>query len=285
MLKHDWFVPTNVAIAMTNRHGGVSAPPYDSLNLGLHVGDSALLVQANRDLLAKQLALPAAPIWLEQVHGTRVVHLESVSLGRSPIAAKLAESDPVLSPNSQSTAASSEASSLNALISAESSNTNATAIIADASYSSTFGQVCAVMTADCLAVLLCDEAGTEVAAAHAGWRGLCEGVIEASVAQFTAPASTLIAYLGPTIGPDAFEVGAEVKQAFVAKHPQAAACFTAQGDKFLADMVALAKLRLHLLGVTHIYSADICTVTNQDYFSYRRDNITGRMASLIWLKS
>lgn len=282
MLKHDWFIPENVAIAMTNRHGGVSASPYDSFNLGQHVGDCPLSVQTNRDLLAKRLALPATPVWLEQVHGTHVVNLDQL----------MAES---LSTET------TFATSCDALVSADPSSviqetvthgfsaapipTLSAALVADASYSSRFGQVCAVMTADCLAVLLCDEAGTEVAAAHAGWRGLCEGVIEASVAQFMTPAHKLIAYLGPTIGPEAFEVGGEVKQAFVAKHPQAATCFRAHGDKFLADIVALAKLRLHLLGVTHIYSADICTVTDQDYFSYRRDNVTGRMASLIWLKS
>ncbi|MGE6314162.1 peptidoglycan editing factor PgeF [Shewanella baltica] len=244
MFAHDWPVPANVGIAMTNRHGGVSVHPYDSLNLGLHVGDAEQQVMANRKLLCKQLALTAKPVWLEQVHGTHVLNLDTLSLAQ-------AEDTP----------------------------------IADASYSRTASQVCAVMTADCLPVLLCNQAGTEVAAAHAGWRGLCDGVIEATSAQFSSPMDELIAYLGPAIGPQKFEVGVEVKHAFCGLHPQAAACFIPSGDKYLADIIGLAKLRLSLLGIKHIYSADICTVSDTDYFSYRRDKVTGRMASLIWLKS
>lgn len=244
MLHHDWPVPANVGIAMTNRHGGVSTHPFDSLNLGLHVGDVIERVMANRELLSKQLALTADPVWLEQVHGTHVLNLDALSLAPA-----------VDTP------------------------------IADASYSRTASQVCAIMTADCLPVLMCNQAGTEVAAAHAGWRGLCDGVIEATAAQFSSPMNELIAYLGPAIGPQKFEVGAEVKQAFCALNPQAAACFISSGDKYLANIVSLAKLRLSLLGINHIYSADICTVTDTNYFSYRRDKVTGRMASLIWLKS
>ncbi len=244
MLHHDWPVPANVGIAMTNRHGGVSTHPFDSLNLGLHVGDVIERVMANRELLSKQLALTADPVWLEQVHGTHVLNLDALSLAPA-----------VDTP------------------------------IADASYSRTASQVCAIMTADCLPVLMCNQAGTEVAAAHAGWRGLCDGVIEATAAQFSSPMNELIAYLGPAIGPQKFEVGAEVKQAFCALHPQAAACFIPSGDKYFANIVSLAKLRLSLLGINHIYSADICTVTDTNYFSYRRDKVTGRMASLIWLKS
>ncbi|PTA49434.1 peptidoglycan editing factor PgeF [Shewanella morhuae] len=258
MLHHDWPVPTNVGIAMTNRHGGVSTHPFDSLNLGLHVGDTIERVVANRELLSKQLALAADPVWLEQVHGTHVLNLDSLNL----VDQSLDNTGLV----NQSLASSN-------------------ALIADASYSQTASQVCAIMTADCLPVLLCNQAGTEVAAAHAGWRGLCDGVIEATAAQFSSPMNELIAYLGPAIGPQKFEVGAEVKQAFCALHPQAAACFIPSGDKYFANIVSLAKLRLSLLGINHIYSADICTVTDTNYFSYRRDKVTGRMASLIWLKS
>ena len=244
MFNHDWPVPANVGIAMTNRHGGVSVHPYDSLNLGLHVGDAPELVMANRELLCKQLALTAEPVWLEQVHGTHVLNLDALSLAPA-----------------------------------------VDTLIADASYSRTVNQVCAIMTADCLPVLLCNQAGTEVAAAHAGWRGLCDGVIEATAAQFSSPMDELIAYLGPAIGPQKFEVGVEVQQAFCTLHPQAAVCFIPSGNKYLADIIGLAKLRLSLLGINHIYSADICTVSDTDYFSYRRDKVTGRMASLIWLKS
>ncbi|MFB2658781.1 peptidoglycan editing factor PgeF [Shewanella xiamenensis] len=257
MLMHDWPVPDNVAIAMTDRHGGVSLTPYDSLNLGLHVGDIPQQVLVNRGLLAQQLQLATEPVWLEQVHGTRVVDLADIA------------------PINLTQDAQSECVSLQ----------NTPPLVADASYTDLAGRVCVVMTADCLPVLLCNQQGTEVAAAHAGWRGLCDGVIEASVAKFASKPSELIAYLGPAIGPSAFEVGADVRAVFMAKDPNAESCFIARGDKYLADIIGLAKLRLKQLGITQIYSADICTVLNQDYFSYRRDKITGRMASLIWLKS
>lgn len=257
MLNHDWPVPDNVAIAMTDRHGGVSLAPYDSLNLGLHVGDIPQQVLVNRGLLAQQLQLATEPVWLEQVHGTRVIDLADIA------------------PINLTQDAQSECVALQ----------NTPPLVADASYTDLAGRVCVVMTADCLPVLLCNQQGTEVAAAHAGWRGLCDGVIEASVAKFASKPSELIAYLGPAIGPRAFEVGAEVRAAFMAKDPNAENCFIARGDKYLADIIGLAKLRLRQLGITQIYSADICTVLNQDYFSYRRDKITGRMASLIWLKS
>lgn len=257
MLIHDWPVPDNVAIAMTNRHGGVSIVPYDSLNLGLHVGDIPQQVLVNRGLLAQQLQLATEPVWLEQVHGTHVIDLADIkSVELAPEALAQQASISVSHPH-----------------------------IADASYTNLAGRVCVVMTADCLPVLLCNKQGTEVAAAHAGWRGLCDGVIEATVAHFSSKPSELIAYLGPAIGPTAFEVGAEVRDAFMARDPNAESCFIARGDKYLADIIGLAKLRLTKLGVSQVYSADICTVSNLDYFSYRRDKITGRMASLIWLKS
>ncbi|MGR6501281.1 peptidoglycan editing factor PgeF [Shewanella sp. Koi 1] len=262
MLLHDWPVPDNVAIAMTDRHGGVSLAPYDSLNLGLHVGDAPQQVLANRGMLAKQLGLATEPVWLEQVHGTQVVDLADIA----PIN---------LAQEAQSKSVAGQ---------------DAPPLVADASYTDLAGRVCVVMTADCLPVLLCNQQGTEVAAAHAGWRGLCDGVIEASVAKFTSKPSELIAYLGPAIGPETFEVGAEVRAAFMATDPNATNYFVAQcratkPDKYLADIIGLAKLRLKKLGITQVYSADICTVTSPDYFSYRRDKITGRMASLIWLKS
>lgn len=230
-----WPLPANVRIAMTQRHGGVSLPPFDSLNLGLHVGDISASVLANRALLVKRLVLPSEPAWLEQVHGTEVVDLARDSQR-----------------------------------------------IADGSYSDSKAHVAVVMTADCLPVLLCDSAGTQVAALHAGWRGLCNGVIEAGIARFR-PGSELIACLGPAIGKTAFEVGGEVRAAFCNKDPKADNCFVAKGDKFLGDLQGLARLRLQQAGVRQIYALDACTYSNKDYFSYRRDGRTGRMASLIWL--
>jgi YfiH family protein len=242
MLKHDWPIPDNVAIAMTNRYGGVSLSPFDSLNLGLHVGDKSQHVLANRAVLRQRLLLPAEPTWLEQVHGTNVVDVQTLMPG-SAIA------------------------------------------LADGSYSNQFGHVCTVMTADCLPILLCNQQGSEVAAVHAGWRGLCEGVIEQALAMFHSPPSSLIAYLGPAIGPSAFEVGSEVRDAFINKDPQASMHFVGHNSKYLGDLVGLARLRLSAAGVIQTYSADVCTFTDPDYFSYRRDKQTGRMASLIWLKA
>lgn len=155
---------------------------------------------------------------------------------------------------------------------------------ADASYSNTPGTVCAVMTADCLPVLFCNRAGTEVAAAHAGWRGLCAGVLEETVACFADGADNIIAWLGPAIGPQAFEVGPEVRDAFMAHDPQAQSAFLPAGDKYMADIYQLARQRLTRVGISQIYGGDLCTFTeNDDFFSYRRDKTTGRMASFIWL--
>lgn len=156
---------------------------------------------------------------------------------------------------------------------------------ADASFSREAGSVCVVMTADCLPVLLCDQAGQVVAAAHAGWRGLLAGVLEETIAAMGVPGAKLMAYLGPAIGPLAFEVGDEVRSAFVAADESSAAAFKpARPGKWLADIYGLARRRLTGQGVTRIYGGSFCTVSEADrFFSYRRDGQTGRMASMIWL--
>lgn len=250
MLQHDWPLPDNVAIALTDRHGGCSLAPFDSLNLGLHVGDNQQHVLANRAALRQRLSLPAEPLWLDQVHGVDVVNMSHLKPSGSV-----------------------------------SDSATLSSIKADASYSNKAGDVCAVMTADCLPVLLCNQQGTEVAAVHAGWRGLCAGVIEQAVELFASATTELMAYLGPAIGPQAFEVGAEVRDAFMQKHPQAAQYFIPHHNKYLADLPGLASLRLAQMGVSQVFNANVCTFTDPDYFSYRRDQQTGRMASLIWLKS
>lgn len=157
---------------------------------------------------------------------------------------------------------------------------------ADASVARAPGAVCVVMTADCLPVLLCDRAGSTVAAVHAGWRGLCDGVLEAAVAAMAVAPGELLAWMGPAIGPDAFEVGAEVRAAFVARDPAADAAFAPIDDgKYLADLYALGRQRLAAAGVGAVTGGDHCTVIERDlFFSYRRDRQTGRMASLIWLE-
>jgi len=237
----DWPAPANIRACSTTRHGGVSLPPYASLNLGDHVGDTPESVAENRQRLITLVGLPAAPQWLQQIHGTEVVTLDLDNVMSAPLRA-------------------------------------------DGVYSRCAGQVCAVMTADCLPVLFCDRAGKEVAAAHAGWRGLCAGILENTLACFTSPPGEVYAWLGPAIGPQAFEVGPEVKAAFVAHDPHAARAFLPHGDRFFADIYQLARLRLRSAGVTLIYGAEHCTLTESaSFFSYRRDGITGRMASLVWL--
>ncbi|WP_338522613.1 peptidoglycan editing factor PgeF [Pseudomonas batumici] len=157
---------------------------------------------------------------------------------------------------------------------------------ADGSWTSTPGIACTSMTADCLPALFCDRAGTRVAAAHAGWRGLAAGVLEATVDRLDTPASEVLVWLGPAIGPGAFEVGAEVREAFIATHPETIEAFvpSVNAGRFMADIYALARLRLAARGITAVYGGGFCTVTDPRFFSYRRSSRTGRFASLIWLQ-
>lgn len=232
----DWPAPVRVRALQTTRGGGLSKPPYDSLNFGMHVSDDPFTVAANRNRL--DTLVPSEPVWLEQVHGTAVVMAESA--GCAPQA--------------------------------------------DACITRATNAVCVVMTADCLPVFLCDDAGTVAGVAHAGWRGLADGVIESTViAMKTMPAS-LMAWLGPAIGPQAFEVGPEVRETFLKNDAASEFAFTPRDGKYLADLYLLARQRLRALGVTRIYGGDFCTFSDaQRFFSYRRDGRTGRMASLIWL--
>lgn len=239
LIVPNWSAPANVRACSSTRQGGVSQAPWDSLNLGAHVGDELQHVQTNRQRLLELADLPSMPQWLEQVHGADVLTMD----WKVPASLR-----------------------------------------ADAAYTRTPGVVCAVMTADCLPVLFCSQDGQEVAAAHAGWRGLCNGVLEATINTFSAPASQIFAWLGPSIGADAFEVGPEVREAFIAQNPAAAAAFTPLGEKFYADLGLLAKQRLEASGVRHVWSSGQCTLNqSEQFFSFRRDGVTGRMASLIWL--
>lgn len=239
VITPDWPAPNRVRALSTTRIGGVSHPPYESLNLGTHVGDQPQVVQKNRSLLEQQLQLPSSPHWLEQVHGCNVVE---------------AGLDDCL--------------------------------IADASISRQPGKVVAIMTADCLPLLLCDKQGSCVAAVHAGWRGLLEGVIEAALDKMACPSTEILAWLGPAIGAKAFEVGDEVFHTFSQRDPASALYFEANrpGHK-LADIYGLARQRLLARGVAFIGGGQCCTVSDSArFFSYRRDGVTGRMATLIWLE-
>jgi YfiH family protein len=237
-IEPDWPAPPNVMALQTTRNGGVSVAPYNSFNLGDHVGDAPMAVAQNRQLLSS--LLPSEPVWLKQVHGTGVIDTAAAGCG-------VVEADVCIARNK--------------------------------------GAVCVVMTADCLPLLLCDDTGGVVAAVHAGWRGLCEGVIEQAVQAMNVPPQRLMAWLGPAIGPQAFEVGAEVRAAFIEQQPQAAAAFVSEpSGKYLADLYQLARQRLNALGVSRIHGGGLCTYTDSErFFSYRRDGATGRMGTFIWL--
>ena len=270
-LVPDWPAPAGVRAVFTTRTGGVSRPPFDSMNLGSHVGDQPEAVAINRARM--QQAIGAKTVFLNQVHGceAQVLQLDTPD-----------------------------------------------GLAADACLTTQRQLACTIMVADCLPVLLTTRDGRVVAAAHAGWRGLVggaesadgggvggQGVLEAVYASFSAlaqagrahPAIETIAWLGPCIGPDAFEVGEEVRAAFAQVQLEAARFFVPAGQgKYLADLPALARLRLRALGVTQVYgnngSAAWCTVSQPSrFFSHRRDagafgngfGTTGRMATCIWL--
>jgi hypothetical protein len=260
-LTPDWPVPANVHAATTLRTGGVSYGAYASLNPAMHVGDDADLVTQNRQRIKELLALPCDPVWLDQIHSNRAV---------PAIATKALQQ-------------------------------------ADASYTAEPGVVCAVLTADCLPLLACTADGSLVAAIHAGWRGLLAGVIGNTIAAMEIPLNPpfskgeasiepnppiykrgargdFLVWLGPAIGPDCFEVGAEVRDAFLEKSAAFSAAFKQQSNgKWLADIYQLARIDLAMLGIDKVYGGNFCTVTDHEcFYSYRRDKQTGRMATLIW---
>jgi len=237
-LRPDW--PAAVDALVTTRDGGASSGAYASLNLGLRSGDDEAAVRENRRRL--QALLPSPPVWLRQVHGTRVADAD---------AARAAGVEPE----------------------------------ADAAVARRPGTVCAVLVADCMPVLLADEAATVVGVAHAGWRGLCEGVLEATVGAMGVAPERLIAWLGPAIGPRVYEVGDEVRDAFLARDPASAQAFrAARPGHWLLDLYAVARQRLAAKGVAWVHGGGLCTFSDPvRFFSYRRDRSTGRMAALIWL--
>ena len=243
LLNPEWPAPPQVMTAITTREGGISQRPYQSLNLGDHVGDDPKCVLSNRALLGK--FLPNEPIWLKQVHGVKV----------STPDARLHEADAVVTnkPN----------------------------------------EVLAIMTADCLPVLFTSESGDVIGAAHAGWRGLCNGVLENTVKEMqvlsgASSTKNMLAWLGPAIGPTAFEVGVDVLEAYqdakVSFPDQSFVAMPNKPGKYLANLYLLARSRLESIGLNQIYGGDYCTVNQaEQFFSYRRDGVTGRFASLIWI--
>jgi YfiH family protein len=236
----NWPAPTSVRACCTTRRGGVSAPPFATLNLAAHVGDVADAVNENRARIRLLLGLPQEPRWLRQVHGARVVNA--------------ARSSP--------------------------------ATEADAGIAVAPRVVCAVLVADCLPLLLCDRCGKVVAAVHAGWRGLAANLIQATVRAMATPARDILAWMGPAICVDAFEVGPEVRQRFLQQDRRCGSAFQAgpTRNRWRADIYALAVQALRSVGVTEVYGGGWCTYSDSDrFYSYRRDGTTGRMAAMIWL--
>jgi len=238
-LTPDWPAPREVHAAFTLRTGGVSVPPFASLNVARHVGDRSDAVDENRRRIGQQLALPGEPAWLEQVHGKAVADLDAAV---------------VIAP-------------------------------ADASITRATGRVCAVQVADCLPVLFAARSGSAVGVAHCGWRGLAGGVLEATVAALAVSAGELYAWLGPAIGPAAFEVGEEVRAAFVTQDARATEAFAGHSrGRWQCDLFRLARQRLAALGVSAVFGGGVCTASDPErFFSYRRDGRCGRMAALVWL--
>ena len=250
-IEADWPAPPGVQALSTTRRGlGVSPPPFDSLNLGGHrlaSGDSAVNVLANREALREALALPGEPRWLRQVHGTRVIDVEE-ELG--------AIRDDTLHDEPE----------------------------ADAAVTRRSGVVLAVLHADCLPVLMTSDDGAVLGAAHAGWRGLAAGVVEATVEAMRVPRERVIAWLGPAAGPANYEIGEDVRGAFVDGDAGAASAFVAtRPGHWRVDLYALAQRRLAAIGVKRVHGGGRCTIGEPEaFFSHRRDARTGRMASLIW---
>lgn len=247
LIVPDWPVSARVRSCITTRDEPQPGDVYASFNLALHVGDNPERVTQRRQQLCQQLGLARAPQWLEQVHGIRVVEAHDDDLVRT----------------------------------------------ADGCFTSTSGLACTVMTADCLPVLLVNKKENRVAAVHAGWRGLADGVLASAVASFDDAPGDLLVYLGPAISAAAFEVGIDVLETFFENarntdHSEKIARAFTPGAKplhFFGDLYALARAELEGLGVQDIFGGDFCTFTDAGrFYSYRRDGVTGRMASLIWLQ-
>ncbi len=259
VLRAQWPVPAKVRAFTTLRHGaGVSLAPFDEFNLGNRFaadGDDPATVEDNRVELVDRFELPSTPHWLRQVHGTEVLRFSAIA-SAAALAREGAE-EPV----------------------------------ADAAVTSDPGVVLAILTADCLPVVFAAQDGNEIAAAHAGWRGLAAGVLENTVTAMRAPAAQLVAWMGPAAGPQAYEIGEEVFAAFVKQDAQAASAFIAtRPGHWRVDLYELARQRLAKLGIDRVHGGGLCTLSDpQRFFSHRRSTSdgsgrTGRMATVVWIQ-
>jgi YfiH family protein len=247
----EWPAPDAVRALITTRAGGTSAAPFDASGGGgmnLGFGSGDDLAAVAANRARLRAVLPAMPVWLKQIHGARVVDAAEAAAAPGPLEA-------------------------------------------DAAFTDRPGVVAVTMMADCLPVLLADVRGRGVAVVHAGWRGLVAGVIQASARalreRVADPSAGLIAYLGPAIGPDHFEVGPEVRDAACTSLADASAFFVPHGSgKYLADLFALGRLALAQVGVDAVFGGGVCTYCDADrFYSHRRDRVTGRHAALIWLEA
>lgn len=251
-VEAQWPVAGKVRAFTTLRHGaGSSLPPFDHFNLGNRTaadGDDPEMVERNRAELIERFALPSVPHWLRQVHGNDVLRFDAAA--PFPAFAR-GGAEPV----------------------------------ADASVTSVPGVVLAILTADCLPVVFADEEGSEIGTAHAGWRGLANGVLENTASAMRSPAHSLIAWLGPAAGPQTYEIGAEVFDAFVSQDENAASAFVAtRPGHWRVDLYALARQRLAKLGIARIHGGGLCTISDPRFYSHRRDARTGRMATVVWIQ-
>ena len=313
----DWPAPSNVRAVVTTRQlPGNSLPPFDAFNLGLRSGESEDVVQANRALLVRALALPSTPRWLRQVHGVQVAEFADADARPTPSPALRApspaggEGKDAYQQNERRAGISSPSpltgeglgrgwgSYLEADVSRgqyylaidADSPTSAQEIPlsepeADAAITRDRGVVLAILTADCMPILFCADDGSETAAAHAGWRGLSAGVIERCVSRMRTAPARITAWLGPAIGPASYEVGDEVRAAFVADDGAAASAFApVRPGHWLCDLYLLARRRLAAAGIERVCGGGFDTLADRRFYSFRRDGArSGRFASLIWI--
>ncbi len=263
----DWPAPHTVKSIYTTREGGISKAPFNTFNLATHVGDVLGDVLANRQQLFEQACLPSEPIWLDQQHTDIAIQLPPSNLHTQD---SNSVTPPIQTP------------------------------IADASWTQCPGLVSVVMTADCLPILITNQAGTIVSAIHAGWKGLAQGIVSTTIAEFPDEIKNspdrLLAWIGPAISAEHFEVGQDVYDIFVNQNMSNSIFFQSKpcnvgscsktSQKYLADLPGLVRKELHDLGVSNVYGGDLCSFGEEkDFFSYRRSGKTGRMACLIWIES
>jgi YfiH family protein len=235
----NWPAPKNISALSTTRLSGFSQVPYDTNNLGLHVGDNVHHVMQNRQQLIELLQLPGEPQWLNQTHSTRCVVIE------------------------------------------EDSNREA-----DASVSRSSKHPLVILTADCLPITLCNTQGTEIAAIHAGWRGLANGIVESTLAKMNSKASELLAWIGPAICQKCYETGDEVYETFTSKYPLSKHAFKPANSKWLANLPQIAEIVLNSQGINAVYQSGLCTFESEsELYSYRRASQTGRIGTLIWFNN